>query len=70
MANTKNRDSNRELFNKLRILPFYSQYICSLLNSVKNNCNFLKSNSVIYSINTKHYNNINNLHLPHESPSV
>jgi hypothetical protein len=31
MTNTKLRDSCREIFKKLEIMTFYSQYICSLL---------------------------------------
>jgi hypothetical protein len=50
-----------ELFKKLKILPFQSQYIFSLLLFVVNNKEQFKFNSEIYSMNTRHNNN---LHYP------
>jgi hypothetical protein len=67
ITNSRNKDYCRELFKKLRILPFYSQYIFSLLTFVINNCNFLISNSVICNINTRHNNNLD---LPHVNLSM
>jgi hypothetical protein len=67
ITNSRNKDYCRELLKKLRTLPFYSQYVFSLLTFVINNCNFLISNSVIYHISTRHNNNLD---LPHVSLSV
>jgi hypothetical protein len=49
-----NNVSCRELFKKLNILPFYSQYIFSLLLFVVNNINMFTLNSTVYSVNTRH----------------
>jgi len=54
MINAGNRESCRELFQKLNFLPLYSQYILSLLLFVVKNINMFKSNSVVHSINTRH----------------
>jgi len=59
--NVKNRESCRELFKKLNILPLQSQYILSLLLFVVKNLNMFKSNSVVHTINTK---NSSDLYLP------
>ena len=61
MMNAGNRESCRELFKKLNILPIHSQYILSLLLFVVKNINMFKSNSVIYSTNTRH---CSDLYLP------
>jgi len=53
MMNVGNRESCRELFNKLNILPLHSQYILSLLLFVVKNINVFISNSVVHSINTR-----------------
>jgi hypothetical protein len=53
MINVGNRESCRELFKKLNILPLHSQYILSLLLFVVKNINMFKSNSVVYFINTR-----------------
>jgi hypothetical protein len=45
ITNSRNRDSYRELFKELNILPFYSQYIFSLLISVTDNMSLFKLNS-------------------------
>jgi hypothetical protein len=49
-----NNVSCRELFKKLKILPFYSQYIFSLLIFVVKNINMFTLNSTVHSINTRH----------------
>ena len=59
--NAGNRESCRELFKKLNILPLHSQYILSLLVFVVKNINMFKSNSVVHSINTRH---CSDLYLP------
>jgi hypothetical protein len=60
ITNSGNRVSCRHLFRKLDILPFYSQYLLSLLIFVINNISLFKTNSELYEINTR---NINNFHL-------
>jgi len=54
-------DSCRHLFKKLQILPFYSQYIYSVLMFVVINRDLFKLNSDIHKISTR-YNN--DFHLP------
>jgi hypothetical protein len=49
-----NNVSSRELFKKLKILLFYSQYIFSLLLFVVKNINMCTLNSTVHSINTRH----------------
>jgi hypothetical protein len=57
-----NRESCRDLFKELNILPFMSQYtILSLLTFVSNNREQYFANSEIYNINTRH---TSNLHMP------
>jgi hypothetical protein len=58
ITNSRNRDSCRDLFKKLNILPFYSQYIFSLLIFVIDNISLFKSNSELYEINTRNKNNV------------
>jgi len=41
VMNSRNKCYCRELFNKLRILQFYSQFIFSLITFVINICDFL-----------------------------
>jgi hypothetical protein len=55
------KDSCRELFKQLNILPLQSQYIFSLLLFIIKNRDKLLSNSEVRNINTR-YNT--NLHLP------
>jgi hypothetical protein len=50
---TINRDSCHKLFNKLKILPFKSQYIFSLLLFVARNKDSYESNSEIHNTNTR-----------------
>jgi len=61
------RDSCREHFNKLKILPLQSQYILSFLLFVVHNGDYFKVNSEIHNINTR---NKSNLHLPMSNLSV
>jgi len=56
-----NNVSWRELFKNLNIIPFYSQYIFSLLLFVVKNINMFTLNSTVHSINTRH---CSDLHLP------
>ena len=49
-----NRESCRNLFKELSILPLISQYILSLLTSVSNNKEHYFLNSEIRNINTMH----------------
>jgi len=59
--NADNRDSLRELFKKLGILPLQSQYIFSLLMIVVKNMDCFKTNSDIHSFNAR-FNH--DLHIP------
>jgi hypothetical protein len=53
ITNSRNRDSCRELFKELNILPFYSQYIFSLLTFVIDNMSLFKLNSDLHNFNTR-----------------
>jgi hypothetical protein len=57
ITNSGNRDSCRNLFKKLNILPFYSQYIFLLLIFVIDNISLFKTNLELYEINTRNKNN-------------
>ena len=61
MMGARNRDSCRGLFKQLKILPFYAQYIYSLVMFVVNNRKLFPDNAELYTINTR---NSYNLHLP------
>jgi len=63
----RGRDSCREHFKKLKILPLQSQYILSLLLFVVDNGDYFKVNSEIHNINT--WNKLN-LHPPISNLSV
>jgi len=63
----RSRDSCREHFKKLKILPLQSQYILSLLLFVVDNGDYFEVNSEIHNINTR---NKLNLHLPISNLSV
>jgi hypothetical protein len=52
-TNARSRDSCRDMFKELKMLPFYSQYIYSLLTSVLNNSELFITNSMISNINTR-----------------
>jgi hypothetical protein len=53
IASTGSRDSCRNLFKKLGILQFYSQYIFSLLMFVVKNKDLFKMNLDIHNVNTR-----------------
>jgi hypothetical protein len=53
IAGIRGRDSCREHFKKLRILPLQSQYILPLLHFVINNRDYFMVNSEIHNINTR-----------------
>ena len=61
MVGIRNRDSCREYFKRLKILPLQSQYLLSLLLFVAENIDYFRLNSEIHGFNTK---NKSNLHLP------
>ena len=61
MVGIRNRDSCREYFKRLIILPLQSQYLLSLLLFVADNGDYFRSNSEIHSFNTL---NKLNLHPP------
>jgi len=65
--NLGNKDSFRDLFKKLCILPLQSQYMFSLLMFVVKNEDFFKTNLDVHSFNTSsHYD----LHIPAENLAV
>ena len=51
--NARNRDSFRQLFKNLKILPLKSQYIFSVLLFVAKNRDLYESNSEIHNVNTR-----------------
>jgi hypothetical protein len=53
ITDSRPRDSCRELFKHLRILPLQSQYILSLLLFIVDNKNLFHANSEVCSINTR-----------------
>ncbi|PNF35146.1 hypothetical protein B7P43_G09274 [Cryptotermes secundus] len=61
IMNVRTRDSCRELFKNLKILPMYSQYIYSIILFVVNNRDLYSSNYETHNLNTRH---TTNLHLP------
>jgi hypothetical protein len=67
ITNSGRRDSCRDLYKKLQILPLTSQYIFSLLVFVNKNRSCFISNSEIHDINTCHKHN---LHLPSTNLSL
>jgi hypothetical protein len=58
ITGSRPRDSCRELFKHLRILPLQSQYILSVLLFVVDNKNLFHVNSEIHSINTRQNSNL------------
>jgi hypothetical protein len=56
MMGCKNRVSCRQLFRRLEILPFVSQYILSLMLFVAKNKNYFTSNSENYTKCTRQFN--------------
>jgi hypothetical protein len=61
------RDSCREHFKKLKILPLQSQYVLLLLLFVVDNGDYFKVNSEMHTVGTR---NKSNLHLPISNLSV
>jgi hypothetical protein len=61
MMGIRNRDSCRQYFKQLKILPLQSQYLLSLLLLVAENVEYFRLNLEIHGFNTK---NKSNLHLP------
>jgi hypothetical protein len=57
ITNCRSRNSCRELFKKLKMLPLISQYIFYLLLFVVKNREKFKFNSEIHSINTRYSHN-------------
>ena len=57
-TNSRMRDSCRELFKKLEILPLYSQYIFSISIFVTKNKHLLYTNNQIHSIHTRFKTNL------------
>jgi hypothetical protein len=53
IINSGNRDSCRDLFGELTILPLQSQYIFSLLMFVVKDKDFFKTNSDVHTFNTR-----------------
>jgi hypothetical protein len=53
ITNSRNRDSYKELFKKLDILPFYSWYIFSLLIFVTDNISLFKIKLDLHDIHTR-----------------
>jgi hypothetical protein len=58
MLGRRRRDSCRNLFKELEILPLASQYILSLIIFITKNGNKLIANSEIHGINTRQQNNL------------
>ena len=61
------RESCRKMCVELKILPFTSQYIFSVLLFVIKNRNYFISNSVYYDSNARHRND---LHLPQATLAI
>jgi hypothetical protein len=61
MYNLEVRDSCRGAFKELKILPFYSQYLFSLLMFVAKNRDLFHDNTSYHPLNTRYKND---LHLP------
>jgi hypothetical protein len=61
IADVKSRNSRRNLFMRLEILPLPCEYIFTLMNFVVNNQEHFETNLVIHSVNTR---NRDHLHRP------
>jgi hypothetical protein len=61
ITNSSNKDSCRDLFKKLNILPLQSQYLLTLLMFVVKNKELFKMNSDVHNFNTR---SSYDLHLP------
>jgi hypothetical protein len=58
MVGIRNRDSCREYFKRLKILPLQSQYLLSLLLFVADNGDYFRFNTEIHSFTTKNKLNL------------
>jgi hypothetical protein len=58
MMGLKKRDSCRDSFKEMKILPLCSQYIYSLMQYVVNNRHLFTRNSEIHNIGTRQNNNL------------
>jgi hypothetical protein len=58
ITNSRARDSCRDLFKKLELLPLYSQYIFSLLIFVVKNKHLFSTNYDIHSVHTRFQTNL------------
>jgi hypothetical protein len=58
ITNSRMRDSCREPFKKLEILPLYSQYILSIATFVIKNKHLFHTNNQIHNINTRFATNL------------
>ena len=58
ITNSRSRDSCRELFKSLEILPLYSQYIFSISTYTVKNRHLFSTNNQIHTIHTRHKNNL------------
>ena len=67
LTKSKKTESCRKLFKEMKILPFYCQYIFSLLMYVVNNKHSFTKNLEIHSHNTR---NASNLHVPAATLSI
>jgi hypothetical protein len=67
ITNSRSRDSCRELFRNLKILPIQSQYIFSLLLFMAKNREQFKSNCEIHGMDTRY---TNNFHYPLRNPTT
>jgi hypothetical protein len=61
ITNSSNKDSCRDLFKKLNILPLQSQYLLTLLMSMVKNKELFKMNMEVHNFNTR---SNHDLHLP------
>jgi IS1 family transposase len=66
IAGVKSRNSCRNLFMRLEILPLPCEYTFTLMNYVVNNQEHFQTNSAIHSVNTRHRDH---LHRPTANPS-
>jgi hypothetical protein len=53
MSNLRSRDSCRNTFKTMKILPFYSQYIFSVLIYIINNRHLFTTNQEVHNLNTR-----------------
>jgi hypothetical protein len=61
MTNSKNTEFCRDLFKTMKMLPFYSQYIFSLLLYMVNNKHLFTKNVEVHNHDTR---SANNFHIP------